>query len=111
MSRQRSPATVDADKSLTPQQKLIVDHIMTTGEAVKKASESLGIDIRNIYRTLAYPHVRKELHNRTLEHVGILAPIAVHCQEQLLGSESDHVRATVAENIIDRHHDWNRFKR
>jgi len=103
MSRQRMPATVDADRPLTPQQKKIVDHILTTGDTIIKASEKLGIDRNNIYRTLRKPHVKKELHARTLEHIGILAPYAARTQEQLLLADSDHVRAAVAENILDRH--------
>jgi len=103
MSRQRVPATVDADRPLTKQQSLIVDHILTTGETIKQASESLGIDRNNIYRSLRLPHVKKELHARTLEHIGILAPYAARTQEQLLLADSDHVRASVAENILDRH--------
>jgi hypothetical protein len=103
MSRQRLPVTLDADRKLTQQQQLIIDHVLTTGETIKQTSVTLGLDIRNIYRTLALPHVKKELHQRTLEHIGILAPFAAKVQQQLLQSESDHVKASVAENILDRH--------
>ncbi len=103
MSRQRLPATVDADRPLTRQQQSIVDHILTTGETILQASESLSMDVSNIYRTLRKPHVKKELQSRTLEHIGILAPYAAKIQEQLLQADSDHVRASVAENILDRH--------
>ena len=103
MSRQRSPATIDADKPLTTLQKSIVDHIMMTGHSVIEASEALGKDRRNIYRTLEYPHVRKYMHQQTLDHIGILAPIAARTQGELLKADSDHVKAVVAENILDRH--------
>jgi len=103
MTQQRLPQSVDSDKALTPQQHQIVDHILTTGETILQASESLGMDVSNIYRTLRYPHVKKELQARTLEHIGILAPFAARTQQQLLESDSDHVRAGVAENILDRH--------
>jgi len=94
---------VDTDKPLTARQKEIVDHIMMTGESPYSACEALGTDPSNIYRVLRMPHVLKHLQALTLQHVGILAPIAARCQEQLLASDSDHVRASVAENILDRH--------
>lgn len=103
MSQQRVPQTKDADKPLSPRQREIVDHIMTTGQSPYAAAEALGTDPSNIYRTLRYPHVRKYLQERALEHIGILAPIAAKTQEALLLSDSDHVRASVAENILDRH--------
>lgn len=103
MSRQRTPISVDADKALTPRQQEILDHVLTTGESPLVASESLGTHVRNIYRTLAYPHVKKELQRRVLDHVGLLSAYAAKTQEELLLSDSDHVRATVAENILDRH--------
>jgi len=103
MTKKKRIATVNADRPLTIKQTQIVDHIMTTGDSVKKTSEALNSDIRNIYRTLSLPHVKKELQARTLEHIGILAPYAARTQQQLLHAESDHVRATVAENILDRH--------
>ena len=103
MSRQRLPQSVDADKPLTKRQQEIVDHIMTTGEGPYVAAEALGTQPSNIYRTLRYPHVRKYLHDLALQHVGILAPLAAKAQEELLESDSEHVRANVAENILDRH--------
>ena len=76
---------------------------MLTGESPYIAAVSLGTNARNIYRTLAYPHVKKDLQRRVLDHVGTLSLYASRCQEQLLNSESDHVRAIVAENILNRH--------
>ena len=102
MSKQLVPQSVDSDKALTPQQAKILDYIMTTGKAIKQVSEDLKIDPSNIYRTLRLPHVMKEMHSRTLEHIGLLAPYAARTQERLLEADSDHVRATVAENILDR---------
>jgi IS30 family transposase len=103
MSRQRLPQSVDADRPLTQRQKQIVDHILTTGKSVQECADELGTQATNIYRDLRKPHVKKYLHERTLSHIGILAPIAAHTQQQLLTSDSDHVRASVAENILDRH--------
>lgn len=103
MSQQRLPQSKDADVPLTSRQREIVDHIMTTGESPYQAAEALGTDPSNIYRTLRYPHVRKYLQDRALQHIGILVPIAAKTQEKLLLSDSDHVRASVAENILDRH--------
>ncbi len=103
MSQQLTPQSVDSDKPLTAQQEQILDHILTSGETIMQTSETLSIDRNNIYRTLRLPHVKKELHARTLEHIGILAPFAARTQEKLLEADSDHVRATVAENILDRH--------
>ena len=103
MSRQRLPVTIDADKPLTKRQAEILDHVLTTGESPLVASRTLGTSTRNIYRTLSYPWVKKELQRRVLEHVGILSLYAVRKQEELLEAESEHVRATVAENILDRH--------
>lgn len=103
MSHQRTPATVDADKPTTKRQRSFVDHILTTGCSVAKAAEHFDIAPTNIYRDLRKPHVRKYLHERTLAHIGILAPIAAGVQAQLLDADSDHVRASVAENILDRH--------
>jgi len=103
MSQQRLPQSLDSDQALSSQQTQIVDYILTTGKKVKEVAEDLGMDVSNVYRTLRYPHVKKELQARTLEHIGILAPFAAHTQQQLLESDSDHVRAGVAENILDRH--------
>ena len=103
MSQQLIPQSVDSDKPLTDQQEQILDHILTSGDTIMQTSEALSIDRNNIYRTLRLPHVKKELHARTLEHIGILAPFAARTQQKLLEADSDHVRATVAENILDRH--------
>lgn len=103
MSKQRLPATKDADRPLTNRQRQIVDHILSTGESVAQSAEALGTDRCNIYRELRKPHVRAYLHERTLQHIGILAPVAARVQESLLLSDSDHVKASVAENILDRH--------
>lgn len=75
---------------------------MTTGEAVSQVADQLGIAVTNVYRTLRLPHIKKELQARTLEHIGVLAPYAALTQRQLLTADSDHVKATVAENILDR---------
>ena len=88
---------------MTPRQREILDHIMLTGESPYIAANSLGTNARNIYRTLAYPHVKKDLQRRVLDHVGTLSLYASRCQEQLLNSDSDHVRAIVSENILNRH--------
>lgn len=103
MSHQRTPAPIESDKPLSDRQREIVDHIMTTGQSPYQAAEALGTDPSNIYRTLRYPHVKRYLQELTLQHVGLLAPYAAKAQEQLLSSDSDHVRAAVAENILDRH--------
>ena len=103
MSKLPTLATPDTDKPLTDRQKEVVDHIMTTGQGPYQCAEALGTDPSNIYRILRYPHVRKYLHDMTLQHVGILAPIAAKTQGELLSADSDHVRASVAENILDRH--------
>ena len=103
MSRQRLPATVDADRPTTVRQRAFVDHILTTGSSVARTAEHFDTQATNVYRDLRKPHVRKYLHERTLEHIGILAPIAAATQAQLLNADSDHVRASVAENILDRH--------
>jgi len=103
MSRQRLPMSVDAERSLTPRQKEILDHIVSTGESPYVAARSLGTAPSNIYRVLRYPHVKKEIQRRVLDHVGILSIYATRCQEDLLNSDSDHVRAVVSVNILDRH--------
>lgn len=103
MSRQRLPATKDADRPLTPQQSQIVDLLVTTGKPVAAIAEEIGTATTNVYRTLRKPHVKKELQRRTLEHIGVLAPYAAKTQAELLSSHSDHVRAVVAANILDRH--------
>lgn len=76
---------------------------MLTGESPYQAAVTLGTSPRNIYRTLAYPHVMKELQARALRQVGILSLYAVRKQAQLLEADSEHVQASVAENILDRH--------
>lgn len=103
MSQQRVPQTKDADRPLTDRQRSFVDHILTTGCSVAECAEHHGTQATNVYRDLRKPHVKKYLQERTLAHIGILAPIAARTQEQLLLSDSDHVRASVAENILDRH--------
>ena len=103
MSKQRLPQLIEADKPLTRRQGEIVDHIMTTGESPYVAAEALGTDPSNIYRVLRMPHVRKHLHELTLQHIGLVAPYAAKVQERLLQADSEHVRASVAENILDRH--------
>jgi len=103
MSRQRLPTTVDSDRPLTRKQSDLVDLIMTTGQSIAECADQLGRDVSNLYRDLRKPHVKKELQARTLEHMGTLAPYAALTQQRLLVSDSDHVRASVAENILDRH--------
>lgn len=103
MSKQRLPADVKADRPLTRKQSDLVDLILTTGKSIAECADHLGRDVSNLYRDLRKPHVKRELRERTLEHMGVLAPYAAATQQQLLLSESDHVRASVAENILDRH--------
>ena len=103
MSRQRLPTSIESDKPLTQRQQEILDHIVLTGESPYVAAKSLGTAPRNIYRVLNYPHVKRELQRRVLDNVGILSLYASRCQEQLLNSDSDHVRAIVSENILNRH--------
>ena len=103
LSRQRLPISVDADRPLTPRQQEILDHIVLTGESPYVAARSLGTAPSNIYRVLRYPHVKKQLQRRVLDRVGILSLYAGRCQEELLSSDSDHVRAIVSENILNRH--------
>ena len=103
MSQQQLPQGVDTDKPLTDRQREILDHIMLTGESPYQAAEALGTSARNIYRVLAYPHVMKELQAQALKQVSILSLYAVRKQGELLNAESEHVQASVAENILDRH--------
>jgi len=103
MSKQRLPAIKDADLPITDRQRSFVDHILTTGDSVARTAEHFDTQATNVYRDLRKPHVKKYLHERTLAHIGILAPFAARTQESLLRSDSDHVRASVAENILDRH--------
>lgn len=103
MSRQRLPVSKDADRPLTARQQQFVDHILTTGDSIAVTAEKLGTDRSNVYRELRKPHVKKELQRRTLDHIGVLSVYAARTQEQLLHSDSDHVRAVVASNILDRH--------
>ena len=103
MSRQRLPGHKDADRPLTAKQVELVDLILTTGMSIRECADHLDRDVSNLYRDLRKSHVKKYLQERTLEHIGVLAPIAARTQQQLLQSDSDHVRASVAENILDRH--------
>lgn len=103
MSRQRLPVSVESERPLTRKQSELVDLIMSTGKSVAECADHLGRDVANLYRDLRKPHVKKELQQRTLEHMSVLAPYAAKTQQQLLNSDSDHVRASVAENILDRH--------
>ena len=88
---------------MTRKQRQLVDLILTTGKTVQECADHLTRDVSNLYRDLRKPHVRKYLQERTLAHIGLLAPFAARTQQQLLLAESDHVRASVAENILDRH--------
>ena len=83
MSSDSLPQVTGADKPLTKKQRTIVDHIMTTGNSVIETAEALGLDRRNVYRTLGYSHVKMYLHQRTLDHIGSLSPYAVKVQGQL----------------------------
>lgn len=103
MSQQRLPGSVDSDRPTTKRQRAMVDLILTTGMSVKDAAAQLGTADTNVYRDLRKPHVKKYMQQRTLDHIGILAPYAANCQSELLHSDSDHVRANVAENILNRH--------
>lgn len=102
MSSQRTPQTVDSERPLTERQREIVDYILSTGKSIKEVGEDLGTDRSNVYRELRKPHVKRYLQERTLDHIGILAPYAAKTQGELLSSDSDHVRAAVAQNILDR---------
>ncbi len=103
MSQQRLPTKIDADRPTTKRQRDFVDHILTTGCSVAKCAEHFNTQVTNVYRDLRKPHVKKYLHQQTLAHIGILAPFAAATQQQLLSADSAHVRASVAENILDRH--------
>lgn len=103
MSKQRLPVSTESERPVTAKQRSLVDLIMSTGMSVQECADELGKDVANCYRDLRKPHVRKYLQERTLEHIGILAPFAARTQQSLLSSDSDHVKASVAENILDRH--------
>lgn len=102
MSEQHLPQSKDAERPITPNQRKLVDQIMSTGKSVAECATALGRDVSNCYRDLRKPNVKRYLQERTLEHIGILAPIAARTQGELLTAQSDHVRASVAENILDR---------
>ena len=95
--------STESDRPVTRKQSDLVDLILTTGKSIAECADHLERDVSNLYRDLRKPHVKKYLHERTLEHIGILAPLAARTQQTLLVSDSDHVRASVAENILDRH--------
>ena len=103
MSKQRLPVSTESERPVTAKQRCLVDLIMTTGMTVQECADHLDRDVSNLYRDLRKPHVKKYLHERTLDHIGMLAPFAARTQQSLLSSESDHVKASVAENILDRH--------
>ena len=103
MSKQRLPMHVDSDRPVTGKQSDLVDMILTTGQPIAKCAEELGRPIASLYRDLRKPHVKKYLQERTLAHMGVLAPYAAHVQQTLLSAQSESVRASVAENILDRH--------
>lgn len=103
MAQQRLPQTVEADRPLTPKQKDLVDLILTTGKSVSECADHLGRAATNLYRDLRKPHVKRYLRERIQDHTGILAVYATRTQGQLLQADSEHVRASVAENILDRH--------
>ena len=104
MSTQIVPQSVEADKKLSPHQEELIEYIMTSGKTIAQVAEHFGKARCNVYRTLRYPHVIKEINERTLSHLGRLAPYAARTQERLLEADSEHVRAGVAENILDRHY-------
>jgi len=103
MSQQHLPQSVDAQRPVTKRQQGFVDHILSTGCSVAECAEHFSTQATNVYRDLRKPHVKNYLRERTLEHIGILAPFAARTQQELLTSPSDHVKASVAENILDRH--------
>jgi len=103
MSKAVTKASDVSAESLTRKQQAVVDHIMSTGDSVQVTADKLGRDRCNVYRDLRLPHVKRYLHDVTLEHIGILAPIAARTQGELLNSDSDHVRATVSDSILNRH--------
>lgn len=103
MSTAVAKASDDSVRSLTLKQQAVVDHVMSTGDSIQMTADVLGKDVANVYRTLRLPHVKRYLHDLTIEHIGILAPYAAKTQGQLLNSESDHVRATVSDSILNRH--------
>ena len=103
LSRQCLPISTAAERPLTPRQKEILDYIVLTGESPYVAAERLRTAPSNIYRVLRYPHVKKELQQCVLDHVSVLSLYASRCQEELLRSDSDHVRVTVAQDILNRH--------
>jgi acetylglutamate kinase len=99
----KTPATTDSERPLTALQQEIVDTLLSTGETVPQVAKRLNRDVSNTYRELKKTHVRRYLRERTLEHIGILAPLAAKAQGELLNSRSDQTRAAVAANILDRH--------
>jgi hypothetical protein len=94
--------TIKAERPLTSRQKEILDHIILTGESPYVAAKSLGTAPSNIYRVLRYPHVKREIQRYVLDNMGVLSLYASRCQEELLRSDSDHVRAIVSESILNR---------
>ena len=103
MSKQRLPVDVNAERPLTPKQKDLVDLILSTGKSVSECADHLGRQVSNLYRDLRKPHVKRYLRERIQDHAGILAVYATRTQEKLLNAESEHVQASVAENILDRY--------
>jgi len=103
MTQQRVPQDVAADKPITTKQRDLVDLILTTGKSVSECAQHLSRDVSNLYRDLRKPHVKRYLRERIQDHTGILAVYASRTQQELLSADSDHVRASVAENILDRH--------
>jgi hypothetical protein len=103
MTKEVSTEVKEAAQKITARQREIVDHIIRTGETPYAAATTLNTAPSNIYRILRMTNVKKYLRELTLDHIGLLAPIAARTQAELLNAESESVRAQVSDSILNRH--------
>ena len=102
MSQKLPKVTEPEDRPLTARQKVFVEHLLSTGETPHRFAQKLGSTPSNVYRELRKPHVKRYLQQRIQDHIGVLAVTATRVQGELLHAESEHVRANVAESILNR---------
>ncbi len=95
-----SSSVIGAD--LTPKQRALAEHLVSSNDTVADAAEATGISRGYAYKTVAREDFARYLHARVSETFGVASGRALHTLLSLLEADSEGVRLRAAADILDR---------
>lgn len=95
-------ALADKHPDVTPAQRELCQHLLTSGDSQTAAAEALGRDRSWVSRTLQKPHVADYAHALAVVAVSANALRAIATVEGLLDARSERVKLEAAQDVLNR---------